>query len=670
MFNADAFRLCCRIVLPLVYDESLSYYEVLAKLTQKINELVEMNKEIPDAIAELGGDIAQLTLAVEEIREGLEATNGKFEDYYTIERAEEVFVLKQNPNDGEPYVYGINSRGQEVLWKVKSTIIGDTIAQRTSGGQLAVAEPREDYHCATRGSSDKRYPMKTETPNIVYGTDGEGVQKNRPVTVNPENGAVVERMPDGNIMLPDAEPASGNMAMSVSHGNNKFVAKTGVAKRVYVTDNSGSNETLDYGSAATPDAMVQRDSTGNVLIPVDENRPINAAMSQANGDNRYVTIKKNIQQGIYGRRHGEEIVWTPTSSIAPDVIPMRDSNGRIYVPVAPADGDNRDLTAASVGYVDRELAKRVDKTTAVHSVYATDGSANNITIPYSSSAANNSVACRKSNGQLAVKETPIDDTDATSKKYVDDGNARKVDKDTTPNRLYGTNSTGAPLMYEFDADEPSAHSIVRRDANGHIKTAEPVDNDDAVTLNYFNTHGGSGGGSGDVTKSMLARLFRVVNAQGNVYTGDVGDNVQEYSIDVVIEPEEDDTPVNFGDMATGSLLVSFAGVYHNILIPFLPVRGAGSYYTTYYYDRNGGYLFRVEINIMGAPLTDGYGLSVFVGFYGDFTNDRPSISAANFTYKYGTVSVDTINAISTMSLDDENTVQYVKENTYINPIFE
>ena len=28
-------------VLPLVYDDSLSYYEVLAKLVQKINEIVE-----------------------------------------------------------------------------------------------------------------------------------------------------------------------------------------------------------------------------------------------------------------------------------------------------------------------------------------------------------------------------------------------------------------------------------------------------------------------------------------------------------------------------------------------------------------------------------------------------------------------------------------------------
>ena len=32
----------CVPILPLTYDESLSYYEVLCKLTAKVNELVEI----------------------------------------------------------------------------------------------------------------------------------------------------------------------------------------------------------------------------------------------------------------------------------------------------------------------------------------------------------------------------------------------------------------------------------------------------------------------------------------------------------------------------------------------------------------------------------------------------------------------------------------------------
>lgn len=44
------FRFWCQKVLPLVYDDSLSYYEVLCKLSKKLNELVTFINEIPTYI--------------------------------------------------------------------------------------------------------------------------------------------------------------------------------------------------------------------------------------------------------------------------------------------------------------------------------------------------------------------------------------------------------------------------------------------------------------------------------------------------------------------------------------------------------------------------------------------------------------------------------------------
>ena len=47
----DQFKFWCPKVLPLVYDDSLSYYEVLGKLTKKINEVINfINNELSDAI--------------------------------------------------------------------------------------------------------------------------------------------------------------------------------------------------------------------------------------------------------------------------------------------------------------------------------------------------------------------------------------------------------------------------------------------------------------------------------------------------------------------------------------------------------------------------------------------------------------------------------------------
>lgn len=47
------FHFWCQKVLPLVYDDSLSYYEVLCKVVRYINELIESDKEIINGVDEL-----------------------------------------------------------------------------------------------------------------------------------------------------------------------------------------------------------------------------------------------------------------------------------------------------------------------------------------------------------------------------------------------------------------------------------------------------------------------------------------------------------------------------------------------------------------------------------------------------------------------------------------
>ena len=47
------FRFYCQHVLPLVYDQSLSYYEVLCKLQTKLNEVIQSQNEVQDAFEKL-----------------------------------------------------------------------------------------------------------------------------------------------------------------------------------------------------------------------------------------------------------------------------------------------------------------------------------------------------------------------------------------------------------------------------------------------------------------------------------------------------------------------------------------------------------------------------------------------------------------------------------------
>lgn len=51
------FRFWCQKVLPLVYDDSLSYYEVLCKVVDYINRLIETDKEIIQDVDALKADM-------------------------------------------------------------------------------------------------------------------------------------------------------------------------------------------------------------------------------------------------------------------------------------------------------------------------------------------------------------------------------------------------------------------------------------------------------------------------------------------------------------------------------------------------------------------------------------------------------------------------------------
>lgn len=54
------FGFWCQKVLPLVYDESLSYYEVLCKIRDKLNELIKQDEIFGEALRQLEKELAEI----------------------------------------------------------------------------------------------------------------------------------------------------------------------------------------------------------------------------------------------------------------------------------------------------------------------------------------------------------------------------------------------------------------------------------------------------------------------------------------------------------------------------------------------------------------------------------------------------------------------------------
>lgn len=76
MGEIGAFRFWCQKVLPAVYDDSLSYYELLAKVIEKLNEVIDAYSGSGEIIQYLLTELQALQAEFEEFKEG------GFEEYY------------------------------------------------------------------------------------------------------------------------------------------------------------------------------------------------------------------------------------------------------------------------------------------------------------------------------------------------------------------------------------------------------------------------------------------------------------------------------------------------------------------------------------------------------------------------------------------------------------
>lgn len=79
----DKFRFWCQKVLPLVYEDSLSYYEVLCKVVNYLNNLIEDGKKMTSDIAQNAEDIQELQQLTAQIQQELQdILDGKAEGLY------------------------------------------------------------------------------------------------------------------------------------------------------------------------------------------------------------------------------------------------------------------------------------------------------------------------------------------------------------------------------------------------------------------------------------------------------------------------------------------------------------------------------------------------------------------------------------------------------------
>lgn len=89
MNKINKINICCQKVLPLVYDESLSYYEVLCKVIQKLNELIKINNNIRD---EIHKEYVEILETVKTVTEAVASVTAIRDEVLTLKQATEQYA--------------------------------------------------------------------------------------------------------------------------------------------------------------------------------------------------------------------------------------------------------------------------------------------------------------------------------------------------------------------------------------------------------------------------------------------------------------------------------------------------------------------------------------------------------------------------------------------------
>jgi hypothetical protein len=135
-----------------------------------------------------------------------------------------------------------------------------------------------------------------------------------------------------------------------------------------------------------------------------------------------------------------------------------------------------------------------NRITTGYRVYETDGNGNDSTGTWAQGSADgNTYVKRLPSGNIVTALVPGDNNNATSKKYVDDLAATKLNKISIPTRVYTTNTNGESSSVEYSS-AVKTYTMMYRYTDGRCKVGEPVTADDCATKNYVDTALASAGG--------------------------------------------------------------------------------------------------------------------------------------------------------------------------------
>lgn len=146
-FNVDRVRFFCHAILPLVYDDSLSYYEAICRFTKKLNEVIDETNSIPEYINQLVSE-ERLKDIVSNIFDDLKAQIAKANEHdsktATADRykndlvwlGNELYIITRNMLAGDQYFVGSNCRKIDIEELISNIYNSESETMRMHGLEM------------------------------------------------------------------------------------------------------------------------------------------------------------------------------------------------------------------------------------------------------------------------------------------------------------------------------------------------------------------------------------------------------------------------------------------------------------------------------------------------------------------------------------------------------
>ena len=277
-----------------------------------------------------------------------------------------------------------------------------------------------------------KFVHQTSDLSVIYATDNDGEQTTLTYSVLVGSGRVVQRDGSGQINVPDMPDAS-NKATS-----KKYVDETiaTIKANQFIVINADDYDPLQDFLDNYPNPQ-----EGYIyLYPINKNDlskgyyqyiwegsawldigttqiDLSNYYTKSESDTKFVA-KTNSGEKVYGTDElGAQTTYSVDSDLVGDgeIVRRESGSGRVVVGTPTSN-----THATTKGYVDTKDALKLDKTSNVFVLYATDLEGEQTTVEYSQNATGFSIVQRDSNGQVDVPLSPTNNAHASSKKYVDD----------------------------------------------------------------------------------------------------------------------------------------------------------------------------------------------------------------------------------------------------------